>query len=173
MPLAWFTDLSPVAQAFLATCGTWLLTAAGAGLVLVFRSVSRKLLDGMLGFAAGVMIAASFWSLLAPALRMAAEGPLPAWVPAVAGFLAGGVFLWAVGSILPYFIADSLPQSVVAAFCTLNPFVAAATAVSTEVFVDLPANLWMHNIVLVVAASAVLLVLTVWKVWRAMLPQDG
>jgi hypothetical protein len=56
----------------------------------------------MLGFAAGVMIAASFWSLLAPALEMAADGPLPEWVPAAAGFLLGGAFLWGMDRILPH-----------------------------------------------------------------------
>ncbi|MFB3820336.1 MAG: ZIP family metal transporter, partial [Candidatus Methylomirabilales bacterium] len=75
MPLAWFAAQGPVAQAVLATCLTWLLTAAGAAVVFVFGTVNRKVLDGMLGFAAGVMIAASFWSLLAPALRMAEDGP--------------------------------------------------------------------------------------------------
>jgi len=70
--------------------------------VFFFRSINRKVLDGMLGFAAGVMIAASFWSLLAPAIEMAEEGPLPAWVPAAVGFLAGGAFLWIVDKVLPH-----------------------------------------------------------------------
>ena len=64
----WFVDLNPILQALLATCFTWFLTALGAAAVFVFKTVSRKVLDGMLGFAAGVMIAASFWSLLAPAI---------------------------------------------------------------------------------------------------------
>lgn len=102
MAALWFAQQSPVAQALLATCMTWLLTAAGAAVVFVFRTVHRKALDGMLGFAAGVMIAASFWSLLAPALRMAEGGPLPAWVPAAVGFLFGGLFLWAVDRVLPH-----------------------------------------------------------------------
>jgi ZIP family zinc transporter len=102
MPFTWFSGLSPVTQAFLATCFTWLVTALGAGVVFVFRTVNRKVLDGMLGFAAGVMIAASFWSLLAPALRMAQHGPLPAWTPAVVGFLLGGACLWAVDRLLPH-----------------------------------------------------------------------
>jgi ZIP family zinc transporter len=67
----WFYGLSPLVQALVATVGTWLLTAAGASLVLGTRSVSQKYLDASLGFAAGVMIAASFWSLLAPAIEMA------------------------------------------------------------------------------------------------------
>ncbi len=98
----WFTGLNPVMQALWATLFTWFLTALGAGMVFFFRSINRKVLDGMLGFAAGVMIAASFWSLLAPAIEMAEEGPLPAWVPAAVGFLAGGAFLWLVDKVLPH-----------------------------------------------------------------------
>ncbi|MGD2184704.1 MAG: ZIP family metal transporter, partial [Desulfobacterales bacterium] len=90
------------AQALIATLFTWFLTALGAGLVFFFRSINRKILDGMLGFAAGVMIAASYWSLLAPAIEMAEEGPLPAWVPATVGFLLGGIFLWIIDKILPH-----------------------------------------------------------------------
>ncbi|UCF61859.1 MAG: ZIP family metal transporter [Anaerolineaceae bacterium] len=98
----WFVDLNPILQALLATCFTWFLTALGAGAVFVFKTVSRKVLDGMLGFAAGVMIAASFWSLLAPAIEMAEEFSLPSWVPAVVGFLLGGAFLRLVDSVLPH-----------------------------------------------------------------------
>jgi ZIP family zinc transporter len=98
----WFGGLSPIVQALLATCFTWFLTGAGAGLVFVFKKINRQVLDGMLGFAAGVMIAASYWSLLAPAIDMAEDGPLPAWVPATAGFLLGGAFLWLVDAILPH-----------------------------------------------------------------------
>ncbi|UCE52683.1 MAG: ZIP family metal transporter [Desulfobacterales bacterium] len=98
----WFTGLNPVLQALIATLFTWFLTAMGAGLVFFFRSINRKVLDGMLGFAAGVMIAASYWSLLAPAIEMAEESSLPAWVPATVGFLLGGFFLWIVDKILPH-----------------------------------------------------------------------
>ena len=99
----WFTDLSPVWQALLATLFTWFLTASGAGVVFFFRTINRKLMDGMLGFAAGVMIAASYWSLLAPAIEMAeASGQLPAWVPATVGFLAGGISLWGIDKLLPH-----------------------------------------------------------------------
>jgi zinc transporter, ZIP family len=69
--------MSPVLQAFLATMFTWGLTALGASLVFGTRKVSRKLLDAMLAFAAGVMIAASFWSLLAPSIDLSEGGPLP------------------------------------------------------------------------------------------------
>jgi ZIP family zinc transporter len=102
MLMNWFIGLNPVTQALLATLFTWFLTALGAGMVFFFRSINRKVLDAMLGFAAGVMIAASFWSLLAPAIEMAEDGPLPAWVPAALGFLAGGAFLWLVDKVLPH-----------------------------------------------------------------------
>jgi ZIP family zinc transporter len=98
----WFRNLSPIVQALLATCFTWFVTALGAGLVFFFKSIDRKVLDGMLGFAAGVMIAASYWSLLAPAIEMAEESNAPGWVPATAGFLLGGAFLWLVDKVLPH-----------------------------------------------------------------------
>jgi ZIP family zinc transporter len=102
MIVDWFAGLHPVLQALLGTLFTWFLTALGAGMVFLFRSINRKVLDGMLGFAAGVMIAASYWSLLAPAIEMAEESGDVAWVPATVGFLAGGVFLWAVDKVLPH-----------------------------------------------------------------------
>jgi len=99
----WFTGLHPIYQALVATLFTWLMTAMGAALVFFFKSINRNLLNGMLGFAAGVMIAASYWSLLAPAIEMAeAESTLPAWIPAAAGFLAGGAFIWIVDQLLPH-----------------------------------------------------------------------
>ncbi len=88
--------------ALLATLFTWGMTALGAALVFFFRSLHQKVLNAMLGFAAGVMIAASYWSLLAPAIEMAeARGDAP-WLPAVIGFLAGGAFLWVVDRLLPH-----------------------------------------------------------------------
>ena len=100
--VAWFTGLDPVVQALLATCFTWFMTAAGAGVVFFFSSINRRVLDSMLGFAAGVMIAASYWSLLAPAIEMAENAGGIAWVPAAVGFLAGGAFLWVIDKILPH-----------------------------------------------------------------------
>jgi len=100
--IEWFEQQNPVFQAFLATCFTWFLTALGAAVVFIFKSINRKVLDGMLGFAAGVMIAASYWSLLAPAIEMAKENSTPAWIPAVVGFLLGGVFLRLVDKVLPH-----------------------------------------------------------------------
>jgi len=98
----WFTGLSPVLQALIATLFTWFVTALGAALVFFFKTINRKVLDGMLGFAAGVMIAASYWSLLAPAIEMAEHGSLPAWVPATSGFLLGGLFLYIADKIIPH-----------------------------------------------------------------------
>jgi ZIP family zinc transporter len=97
-----FASLNPVYQAFIATCFTWLMTAMGSGMVFFFKNVNRKILDGMLGFAAGVMIAASFWSLLAPAIEMAESSGQPAWLPATLGFVAGGLFLWTIDRLLPH-----------------------------------------------------------------------
>jgi ZIP family zinc transporter len=102
MLVEWFIELHPIVQALLATMFTWFLTALGAGLVFFFKDVNRSVLDGMLGSAAGVMIAASFWSLLAPAIEMAETGLVPVWIPAVVGFLSGGVFLWLVDELLPH-----------------------------------------------------------------------
>jgi ZIP family zinc transporter len=99
----WFAGLPSVLQALLATCFTWGVTALGAALVFGFKTINRKVLDGMLGFAAGVMIAASYWSLLAPAIEMSeATGDGPSWVPPLIGFLAGGAFLFAVDKVLPH-----------------------------------------------------------------------
>lgn len=101
--LSSFRDLDPVLQALLATCMTWAFTAAGAGLVFFAREVRPKVMDSMLGFAAGVMIAASYWSLLAPALELTGGAAgVPAWVPVVVGFLCGGFFLLAVDRLVPH-----------------------------------------------------------------------
>jgi ZIP family zinc transporter len=97
-----FAGLPPVVQALLATMFTWGMTAAGAALVFGTKNVPRKLLDAMLGFAAGVMIAASFWSLLAPAIELSEAGALPSWVPPVIGFLVGGIFLRLLDRVLPH-----------------------------------------------------------------------
>jgi len=100
--LDFLPNLHPVMQALVATCFTWALTALGAATVFGAKDISRKVLDGMLGFAGGVMIAASYWSLLAPAIEMSGGKEIPAWVPAVVGFLMGGIFLRGVDAILPH-----------------------------------------------------------------------
>lgn len=102
LSLAFLREAHPVLQALLATMFTWLMTALGAAAVFLGRDLSRKTLDIMLGFAAGVMIAASYWSLLAPAIEMSEGKALPAWFPAAAGFLAGGAFLRLVDWLLPH-----------------------------------------------------------------------
>ena len=88
----------PVTQALFATLFTWFVTAAGAAPVLFTRKLNQKIMDGMLGLAAGVMIAASFWSLLAPAIEMSGGD----WKPATIGFLGGGLFLYLIDKILPH-----------------------------------------------------------------------
>lgn len=97
-----FVASDPIFQAFLATLFTWGMTAAGAATVFLFRRVSQTMLNAMLGFAAGVMIAASYWSLLAPAIALAGEMGGRPWVAPVIGFLAGGAFLWGVDKVLPH-----------------------------------------------------------------------
>jgi len=97
-----FQALNPVLQAFIATTFTWAMTALGAAAVFVFKEPSRRMLDGMLGFAAGVMIAASFWSLLVPAIEASRGGGVPEWVPATVGFLIGAFFLWGIDKVLPH-----------------------------------------------------------------------
>ncbi|MDD7568879.1 MAG: ZIP family metal transporter [[Actinobacillus] rossii] len=98
-----FLSLNPVCQAFAAGLFTWALTAFGAAFVFFFKSVNRKLLDILMGAAAGVMIAASFWSLLAPALDYAeADYGKLAWLPVTIGFLLGGFFLRFIDHIVPH-----------------------------------------------------------------------
>lgn len=97
-----FDDIPVVGQVLLATGFTWGMTALGAGLVFLAKQPSRRTLDAMLGFAAGVMIAASYFSLLAPAIAFAEEDGTPGWIPAVVGFLAGGAFLRGMDWLLPH-----------------------------------------------------------------------
>jgi ZIP family zinc transporter len=97
-----FGKIDPIYAALIATTFTWMITALGASLVFFFRTMSRKILDTMLGFTGGVMIAASFWSLLSPALRMSADLAVPPWFPASVGFLAGALFLFALDKLLPH-----------------------------------------------------------------------
>lgn len=89
MIIDWLKGFDPVVQALFATLFTWGVTALGASLVFFFKNISRKVLNGMLGFAAGVMIAASFWSLLAPAIEMAEQTSTPSWIPRRWGFPFG------------------------------------------------------------------------------------
>ncbi len=102
--LDWLGAFPPVVQALIATLFTWGVTALGAALVFFFKSIDRKVLNSMLGFASGIMIAACFWSLLAPAIEMAERdsSQIPAWLVAMIGFIAGGAFLYLVDKLLPH-----------------------------------------------------------------------
>ncbi len=93
---------NPILAAFIATLFTYSVTALGAALVFPFKNFSKKLFNGLLGFSAGVMIAASFWSLLSPSIDLADELGMIPWVPAVIGFLSGGLFLLLVDKFLPH-----------------------------------------------------------------------
>jgi len=100
--VAFVEQFSPIIQALMGTLFTWGLTALGSAMVFLTKDVSRKLLNGLLGFASGVMIAASYWSLLAPAIELSQDLPLPSWFPAATGFLLGGAFLFLVDKLLPH-----------------------------------------------------------------------
>jgi len=101
--IEYFTEIDPVLAAFYATTFTWLLTAAGASLVFFFKTLNRGVLDAMLGFTGGVMVAASFWSLLAPSIEMSEEMyPSMKWMPAAVGFLFGALFLFGLDKIMPH-----------------------------------------------------------------------
>jgi len=96
-------ELNPMAMALIATLFTWAITALGASLVFFFQTMNQKVLDAMMGFAAGVMIAASYWSLLAPAIEMTEKaGRIASWFPALTGFVGGGLFLWLADRYLPH-----------------------------------------------------------------------
>lgn len=102
MNLEKLLEYSPVFLAFCGSMFTYLATAAGAAMVFFFKKINIKVLNLMLGFAAGVMIAASFWSLLAPAIAMTEEQGKTGWVPAVVGFLSGATFLFLFDKFLPH-----------------------------------------------------------------------
>ena len=97
-----FINIDPVLAAFLATVFTWFLTALGASLVFFFKNMNRVVLDGMLGFTGGVMVAASYWSLLAPAIEMSRGEGFVKVIPAATGFVLGAIFLFGLDKILPH-----------------------------------------------------------------------
>ena len=92
--IEYLINLNPIIQAFIATLFTWSITAIGASLVFLFKKVNKNVMDAMLGFAAGVMIAASFWSLLSPAIEMANNLDMIPWIITFIGFFSGGVLLY-------------------------------------------------------------------------------
>ncbi|MFN5478272.1 MAG: ZIP family metal transporter [Sphingobacteriales bacterium] len=98
-----FEGIGPVQSALIATTFTWLVTAAGASLVFFFKTINRKVLDIMLGFTGGVMVAASFWSLLNPSIEMSERlYPSMPWMPAAVGFLAGSLFIYLLDKYMPH-----------------------------------------------------------------------
>ncbi len=98
----YFESINPILAAFYATLFTWGLTAAGAGLVFLFKNPKRSVMDGMLGFTGGVMVAASFWSLLAPGIEMSPGEGFVKVIPAAVGFLLGALFLFGLDKVLPH-----------------------------------------------------------------------
>jgi ZIP family zinc transporter len=100
--LDFFERIDPILAALLATTFTWGLTAFGASFVFFFKSMNRVVLDGMLGFTGGVMVAASFWSLLAPAIEMTEGEGFVKVIPAAVGFLLGAIFIFGLDKVLPH-----------------------------------------------------------------------
>ncbi|QCX01678.1 ZIP family metal transporter [Aggregatimonas sangjinii] len=98
----YFESINPILAAFYATLFTWGLTAAGAALVFLFKNPKRAVMDGMLGFTGGVMVAASFWSLLAPGIEMSPGEGFVKVIPAAVGFFLGALFLFGLDKILPH-----------------------------------------------------------------------
>ena len=98
----WMESVGPVKAALLATVFTWLMTTAGASLVVFFRSMHRRWFDGMLGFTGGVMVAASFWSLLSPSIEMSEGDGFLKVIPAATGFLVGALFIYMLDKFTPH-----------------------------------------------------------------------
>ena len=104
----WFIDQHPIIQALIAGLFTWIVTAIGSGLVFFINSSNRKVLDISLGFTGGVMIAASFWSLLAPSIEYAEMqkelglSEMPSWLVPTIGFFLGALFLFGLDKIIPH-----------------------------------------------------------------------
>ncbi|MEL7649560.1 MAG: ZIP family metal transporter [Sedimentibacter sp.] len=121
--------LSPLTLALIGTTFTFLATAAGSAMVfLMKKDVNPKVQHGFLGFAAGVMIAASVWSLLIPAIEMAEEQGMTGWIPAAGGFVAGGIFLYFLDKILPHLHIDQdKPEGMKSSFKRTTMLVLAVT----------------------------------------------
>lgn len=97
-------EMDTITLTLIATLFTWGITSLGASLVFFFKKVNRNVMDAMLGFAAGVMIAASFWSLLAPGIELADELGKCSWLVATIGFISGGVILYLGDKVCKYFM---------------------------------------------------------------------
>ena len=100
--LSFFKNIDPILGAFYASLFTWIVTALGASLVFFFKQMNRAVLDGMLGFTGGVMVAASFWSLLAPGIEMSPGEGFVKVIPSVVGFGLGALFLFGLDKVLPH-----------------------------------------------------------------------
>tara|TARA_B100001105_G_scaffold202344_1_gene166034 strand:+ start:367 stop:1182 length:816 start_codon:yes stop_codon:yes gene_type:complete len=100
--IEYFSQLDPIQGALYATLFTWGITGLGASSVFLFKSMSRRTLDGMLGFTGGVMVAASFWSLLSPAIEMSAGEGFVKVMPSAIGFGLGALFIFGLDKILPH-----------------------------------------------------------------------
>ena len=98
-----FVNLNPVVQALIATLFTWFVTLLGAALVYFFKNINKNIMDGMLGFSAGIMIAASFFSLLKPAGEMAENLKMIVWLVLVSGFMLGGILLFVGDKVFEHF----------------------------------------------------------------------
>lgn len=100
--IAYLESIDPIVAALYATVFTWLVTALGASFVFFFKNYNKNLMDAMLGFTGGVMVAASVWSLLIPAINMSEGSGFTQVYPAVIGFLLGAGFLYSIDKVLPH-----------------------------------------------------------------------
>lgn len=130
--------MSPVLMSFISGLFTWGITAAGAGLVFLFKDIKPKVLNSMLGFASGIMLAAAFWSLLLPSLELSIEKGMGdnSWVPVIVGFGLGGLFIFLADKLLPHVhnINDEPKEGVVGDVETIRRSVLLVVAIT------------MHNI---------------------------
>ncbi|MFK2825697.1 ZIP family metal transporter [Bacillus sp. B190/17] len=111
MLMDWFTELNPSIQALFGGLLTWGLTALGASIVFFFRRINQSVMNMMLGFAAGVMIAASFWSLLAPAIEFSEQNGQISWLPPAIGFLLGGFFIRLLDFVVPHLDSNIVEEA--------------------------------------------------------------
>lgn len=105
-----FYNLNPIIQTIIAATFTWSITALGAALVFIFKKPNKTMMDAMLGFAAGVMIAATFWSLLNPALEMASKLKMNSCLIVTIGFLTGGLFLFLGDRVYNHFNKNEIKK---------------------------------------------------------------
>lgn len=100
--IAFFEQINPIWAALIATCFTWGVTGLGASVVFFIKTLNRGVLDAMLGFTGGVMVAASYWSLLAPSIEMSEGMRVPVWFPPAVGFMIGALFLYVLDKYMPH-----------------------------------------------------------------------